>query len=172
MFTVDFICNCHHLNNSYDSSNDETIQQINDDCCTICEKKHIMNAKYYGSKLILFSCIKMFKTLSQYGVEKEKGLHLKIYQPKHIFDEYIIMHFCGKMDIMNWKPDEILSLIELIDMYPSTLLTLQILEPYMINAINEHGINEDDYCSVKEICDRYKMLELLTTLRNYDICTK
>ena len=172
MFTVDFICNCHHLNDSYDSSDGETIQQDDDDNCVVCERKKIMNVKYYGSKLILFSYIKMFKILSHHGMEKEKGLHLKIYQPKHIFDSYIIMHFDGKINTMNWTLDEIISFAELNDMYPSTLLTQKMLEPCIINKINEYGIDEDNWNAAIEMCNKNKMLDLLVTLRAYQISTK
>jgi hypothetical protein len=58
--------------------------------------------EYYGSKLILYKCINVFNVITQYGKEKHDGLHLIISQPKYVFDEYIMMHYTGIMNIKDW----------------------------------------------------------------------
>jgi hypothetical protein len=122
--------------------------------------------EYYGSKFILYNSISTFDVISSNGIEKENGLHLVIQQPKHVFDEYIRMHHIGQMNIKNWGLDDIIHLIDLNDMYPSKIVTMEILESHLINIINNSDVTNEHMIILRELCARHKSVRLLVTLNN------
>jgi hypothetical protein len=123
--------------------------------------------EYYGSKLILYNCINTFDILSQHGKEKDNGLHLVINQPKYIFDEYIIMHYTGVMNIKDWTLRDLMLFFDLIDMYPSKILDAKTLENHVINRLDSSCIDdEDNYATLRELCDKHELVNLLISLNN------
>jgi hypothetical protein len=139
-----------------------TVDFIDDD-----DDKNYVNIPYYGSKLMIFTFINQFYVFSQNGIEKNNGIHLKISQPKHVFDAYIKMHYNGKINLTEWNIDDILHLIELMDMYPSILINIKNLEDHMVHIINISNDYSNVYYDIlKELCDKNELSKLLITINN------
>ena len=102
--------------------------------CTFFKQEY----KYYGHRLIVFNMIPVFaKMILPPSIESKEGIHLKFQMKPKVFEEFLKLCYTGKLDIEDWNIDELINLIGLVDMYENKVVTVNDIEPYILDKMKD-----------------------------------
>ncbi len=112
------------------------------------------NVKYFGNRNIVFNEIIIFKEIKDLANFEEKII-LDTNNPieKYIMNLFIQSTYTKNFNLDKIKPSDILQFIHLIDQYPTSLLSLDILELELIHYFTKHNIDYD--CYMIEFINKY-----------------
>jgi hypothetical protein len=135
--------------------------------------------KYY-TDVILFRAIRFFDKCRGFGgSEITNGITLKIDQSKKIFDVYITACITGNLNFNNLGINELVELIQLMDMYPNIMFSIEDIDKYIARILvkdvtNDLDESKRDFFFV--MCNRYMLRrtyfvlnEITWTKRTVDI---
>ena len=110
------------------------------------------NVCYYGDQNIINDSILCLKDIGDtYSFDQPVELEGSL--PEYVINLYIQSIYALSFDIDKINPVDIYDFLKFVDQYPTSSLSIDLLEGDIVKYFNEKKINYND--TMKEICDRY-----------------
>jgi hypothetical protein len=111
------------------------------------------NITYYGLRKIVYNEVLLLNDINDYDMNDPIVLNVNV--PKYIILLYIQSCYDGIFDIDDINLSDFHQFLNLIDQYPTKILSITLLELSLIKYMDKNTITFDDY--IKNICDRYQL---------------
>jgi len=118
---------------------------------------------YYGDRNIVYDSILCLKDISDtYSFDQPVELEGSLSQ--YIINLYIQSMYTLSFDIDKIVPVDIFNFIKFVDQYPTSSLSIELLEGDIVKYFNEKKIDYND--TMKEICNRYGLKLMYMDMHN------
>ncbi len=130
------------------------------------------NNVFYGHKNVVYDSIIMLRkrknsvdTYNDFVLDSQATASQIL--SKEIINRYIDSCYIRIFDINVIEPQHFMNFIKFIDQYPTTYLSIDILENQIIRYMEKNEIKYNDY--LDRICDRYKLVHMFLDIHNKKI---
>ncbi len=121
---------------------------------------------YFGQKSIVYDAVIILKKIKKISnLNEEIVLEGKL--SKSAINQYINSCYCGKIDINQIEEDNFINFLKFIDQYPTIYLSVDKFEKEIIEYIDHHKVNYDDF--LKQLCNRYQLKIMYLDLHNKNL---
>jgi NADH:ubiquinone oxidoreductase subunit E len=122
--------------------------------------------KYYGYRNTVYESILLFKDIIN-DLDFDEVIKLDIVVPKYIINCYINSCYTENFDMNNINSDDLMLFLNFIDRYPTTFLSINLIEQVLITYLKNHNIEINIH--IKELCERYQLKYLYIYIHNQEM---
>jgi hypothetical protein len=121
------------------------------------------NISYCGNRNVVYDSILCIKEIKE-SADFKDVIVLEGSLPSNIINMYINSCYTGVIELNQIKPIELIPFLKFIDQYPTTTLSIDLLENKIIDYIDKNNIEYND--TLKEFCFRYKLKYMYLQIHN------